>query len=153
MGFSTHTPKASYIQPAPSPIASKLQLYSQVYSQKRWSKRKSISGLAPGIPLPLELDSVSNTPNVVQVPSDNIIKCGTIYHTNIANTEDSSTQSECAVAEPHLLNQEAADIWEMVKSLGVTTGSSQTEPINKIVEMENRDRKEAQSLGSRGIVQ
>lgn len=51
------------------------------------------------------------------------------------------------------MNQEAADIWEMVKSLGVTTGSSQTEPINKIVEMENRDRKEAQSLGSRGIVQ
>lgn len=153
MGFSTHTPKASYIQPAPSPIASKLQLYSQVYSRKRWSKRKSISGRAPGIPLPLELDSISNTPNVVQVPSDNIIKCGTIHHTKIANTEDSSIQSECAVAEPHLLNQEAADIWEMVKSLGVTTGSSQTEPINKIVEMENRDRKEAQSLGSRGIVQ
>ena len=45
MSFSTHTPKASYIQPAPSPIASKLQLYSQVYSRKRWSKRKSISGV------------------------------------------------------------------------------------------------------------
>lgn len=48
--------------------------------------------------------------------------------------------------------QEAAALWEMVKELGVTCGPQQSNYVSKLMEMEKRDKIEAQSVGSmRGI--
>lgn len=49
--------------------------------------------------------------------------------------------------------QEAVDMWELVKSLGVTSGSSQGDPATKIMDMETRDREEAHRLGCRRVSQ
>jgi len=45
--------------------------------------------------------------------------------------------------------EEAADIWNMAQELGATTDIEQGVVINKIKEMEERDRKEAERLGDR----
>lgn len=48
--------------------------------------------------------------------------------------------------------QEAAALWEMAKELGVTCGPQQSNYVSKLMEMEKRDKIEAQSVGSmRGI--
>lgn len=68
--------------------------------------------------------------------------------------EDGKTQSQHEEAAfLHSKKQEAADMWEMVTSLGVITGSSQMDFVGKIMDMENRDQREAQRLGSRRVSQ
>ena len=45
--------------------------------------------------------------------------------------------------------EEVAVIWNMAQELGATTDIEQGVVINKIKEMEERDRKEAERLGDR----
>ena len=45
--------------------------------------------------------------------------------------------------------QEAESQWELAKSMGVHTELDQAAIINRITEMENRDKKEAAQMGNR----
>lgn len=47
--------------------------------------------------------------------------------------------------------EEASSQWELAKILGVNSNSDHANIINKIGEMENRDRKEAEGLGNKYI--
>jgi len=45
--------------------------------------------------------------------------------------------------------QKAENLWEMAKELGFTVGFAQRNHLKQIIEMEERDTKEAERLGSR----
>lgn len=49
---------------------------------------------------------------------------------------------------PTKQEQEAKAIWQLAKELGVTCGTLNSNPVNKIMKMEERDKKEAQRVGS-----
>ena len=70
------------------------------------------------------------------------------------NSEHRPTQIQHEEADfIHSHKQEAADMWELVKSLGVTNGSSQGDPVRKIMDMETRDQEEAHRLRCRRVSQ
>lgn len=150
LGLSIRTSHITHPQQILSPSTSKWQ----VYSRKRSSKRKFTPGLVHGPDLIAELDPEPITPTLSQPTDGAEDKYGSEQLANTVNIEDRPTQFQYEEADfIHSKKQEAADMWELVKSLGVTSGSSQGDFAGKILDMETRDQEEAHRLRCRRVSQ
>ena len=85
-----------------------------------------------------------------QQQCENKEKCGSVQEEITSNIDDMSAQIENEEAEfANIQKQEAEALWDVAKALGVTCGSLQRNYVDKIMEMEERDRKETERLGNR----
>ncbi|KAL5179267.1 hypothetical protein HKD37_01G000605 [Glycine soja] len=128
------------------PQTSKLQ----VYSRKRWFKKKFQLGCVagPSSDTDMATDLIISSPR--QQQCENKEKCGSVQEEITSNIDDMSAQIENEEAEfANIQKQEAAALWDVAKALGVTCGSLQRNYVDKIMEMEERDRKETERLGNR----
>lgn len=150
MGFVTHTPTATTEQHISSPQTNKADPTSawQVYSRKRWYKKQLDLGCAAGVILDTATALILSSPQ--QHHQENKDKCGTNQDEINAHLDDASAQDAAEDANSaNIQKQEATTLWNMAKELGVTCGSLQRNYVEKIMEMEERDKKKAERLGNR----
>ena len=122
----------------------------QVYSRKRWFKKKFQLGCVagPSSDTDMATDLIISSPR--QQQCENKEKCGSVQEEITSNIDDMSAQIENEEAEfANIQKQEAEALWDVAKALGVTCGSLQRNYVDKIMEMEERDRKETERLGNR----
>lgn len=146
LGCATHTPHATTERQFSRPQTSKLQ----VYSRKRCFKKKLELGCTagPSSDTDMATDLIISSPR--QQQRENKEKCGSVQEEITSNIDDMSAQIENEEAEfANIQKQEAEALWDVAKALGVTCGSLQRNYVDKIMEMEERDRKETERLGNR----
>ena len=138
MGPSNHTPPQELQPLGLSPKNSKGDTESacKVYSRQRWSKKKIDMGhTSPKIMTQLGM-SKSHGQHL-----QNEIQQGSVDIVSAVQGEDTDVFSETQCF------QQATNIWSMAKHLGATGGEDQHLVIQKIKEMEERDKREAERLG------
>lgn len=148
LGPANCTPITSLFPLPDSPMAH-LQLGPitdcKVYSRKRWCKKKASQGHRG--PDTAKDSDVATKHQQLQKTADEKVYDGdqaTFTH------EDTTTQPthEDVTSAPTQF-QEAENLWKVATDLGVTCGPEQRNYVQKLIEMEDRDLKEAERLGNR----
>lgn len=143
LGFAAHTPLDSIKQQLSNPQASKLQ----VFSRKRYHKQKLQLGCTDDSNTIINKDTKSINPSPTNQQHEFHDKCESAQGQIIDIRQAQQDQEETENANNQ--KQEAEALWTVAKALGVTDGSSQQNFVNKLMEMEERDKKEARRLGSK----
>ena len=117
----------------------------KVYTRKRWSQKKSLV----------------DQPPLTKEPTMNLLKNQTQQHPYPLNHDYSAIPEKNYVAEQEsslhqgtqepdgLLHQEASEVWNRAKMLGVTEEEGAHSVIPRLKDMESRDKKEAERLENR----
>ena len=117
----------------------------KVYSRQRWFKKKHNSG---PIPPSTEVERGSNSLNTHQ--SQGLMQLEGNYKITCDGINRPATQEEATEGNQETQQiQEATNIWKMATCLGITGGDGQQSIINKLKEMEVRDKNEAERRGAR----
>ena len=146
-GLAIHTPLTSLHQHLFSSHSPNLQ----VYSRKKKFQKKLHLGCSTEGPISAtnpKLKTTIHSPNHHQLGVED--KAGLDQVGISSNIDKSPIQIDYEEEEGATKQkQEAAALWEMAKELGVTCGPQQNNYVSKLMEMEKRDKIEAQSVGSR----
>lgn len=150
LGFATHTPTKATEQHFFSLQTNKADPTNvwQVYSRKRGYKKQLDMGCADGVNSDTATAlSITSPQQQHKVYKD---KHGTEHGETTVHLEGTSAQDAAEDANSaNIQKQEATALWNMAKELGVTCGSLQRNYVEKIMEMEERDKKKAERLGNR----
>lgn len=150
MGLSIYTPFKGTTPIAFSPQTDNVATAPpwQVYSRtRRFQKKSQVEcAIAEAHEIESQLKVISTQQQLVTDTKKE--RKGSNY--NSAHIQVSSVQAVVEIADQgENMKQAATDIWNIAKQLGVTGAADQGRFVEKILIMEERDRKEAERLGNR----